>query len=134
MIASLIFVVSSLTLLQFFVSYSRAIIAESRDHLLSEHARDLSGLRSGLRGAEQFRRLSQLIALCPEANDDGLQVNAVRIYFHLLGFVRTLVSWAAPSADSWIEAERRDCAYVVAVVLDRRIAHNRMIMSNLFSH
>jgi hypothetical protein len=134
MIASLIFVVSSLTLLQFFVSYSRAIIAESRNHFLSEQARDLCGMRSGLLAGEQFRRLSQLIALCPEANDDGLQVNAVRIYFHLLGFVRTFVGWAAPSADPWIEEERRGCAYVVAVVLDRRIAHNRMIMSNLLSH
>lgn len=133
MIASLIFVVSSLTLLQFFVSYSRSIIVESRNHLLSEQARDLCGMRSGMLAGEQFRRVSQLIALCPEANDDGLQVNAVRIYFHLLGFARTVLGWASASAGPWIEAERRGCAYVVAVVLDRRIAHNRMIMSNLLS-
>jgi len=134
MIASLIFVVSSLTLLQFFVSYSRAIIAESRNHLLSEQARDLCGMKSSLVAGEQFRRLSQLIALCPEANDDGFQVKAVRIYFYLLGFARTVMGWATPSADPWIEAERRGCAYVVAVVLDRRIAHNRMMMANLLSH
>jgi hypothetical protein len=134
MIAGLIFVVSSFTLLQFFVSYSRSIIAESRNHLLSEQARELCGTKSSSLSGEQFRRLSQLIALCPEANDDGLQVNAVRIYFYLLEVARTVMGWATPSAGPWIEAERRGCAYVVAVVLDRRIAHNRMMMANLLSH
>jgi hypothetical protein len=134
MIAGLIFAVSSLTLLQFFVSYSRSLIAESRNHLLSEQASELCGMKSGLLSGEQFGRLSQLLALCPEANDDGFQVNAVRIYFNLLGFARTAMGWAMPSADPWIEAERRGCAYVVAVVLDRRIAHNRMMMANLLSH
>jgi hypothetical protein len=134
MIAGLIFVVSSLTLLQFFVSYSRAIIAESRNHLLSEQARDLCGIKSSVLAGEQFLRLSQLVALCPAANDDGLQVNAVRIYFYLLGFARTVMGWAMPSAGPWIEAERGGCAYVAAVVLDRRIAHNRMMMANLLSH
>ena len=134
MIAGLIFVVSSLTLLQFFVSYSRSIIAESRNHLLSEQASELCGIRSNLLSGEQFRRLSQLIALCPESNDDGLQVNAMRIYFYLLGFARTAMGWVMPSAGPWIEAERRGCAYVVAVVLDRRIAHNRTMMANLLSN
>lgn len=134
MIAGLIFGVSSLTLLQFFVSYSRSIIAESRNHHLSEQARELCGLKSSLPAGEQFDRLNQLIALCPEANDDGLKVKAVGIYFYMLGFARTIMGWAVPSAGPWIEAEQGGCAYVVAVVLDRRIAHNRMMMANLASH
>lgn len=123
-----------MTLLQFFVSYSRSIIAESRDHTLSEQARELCGIRSSLQMGEQFGRLNQLIALCPEANDDGFKVKAVGIYFYLLGFARTFMSWAVPSAGPWIEAERGGCAYVVAVVLDRRIAHNRMMVANLASN
>jgi hypothetical protein len=134
MIASLIFVVSSLTLLQFFVSYSRSIIAESRGYRLSEQARELCGIKSTLLAGEQFRRLNQLIELCPEADDDGFKVKAVGIYFYLLGFARTFMGWAIPSAGPWIEAERGGCAYVAAVVLDRRIAHNRMMMANLASH
>jgi type III secretory pathway component EscT len=134
MIAGLIFVVSSLTLLQFFVSYSRSIITESRGHTLSEQARELCGIRSSLLAGEQFGRLNQLMALCPEANDDGFKVKAVGIYFHLLGFARTFIGWAIPSADTWIETERGGCAYVAAVVLDRRIAHNRMMVANLASH
>ena len=44
MIASLICVISILTLLQFFVSYSRSLIAEALGHELSEQARVICGL------------------------------------------------------------------------------------------
>jgi len=134
MIAGLIFVVSFLTLLQFFVSYSRSIIAESHNHLLSEQARELCGIRNSLFSGEQFQRLSKLIDLCPEANDDAFQVSIVKIYYYLLGFARTVIGWTMPSAGPWIESERRGCAYVVAVVLDRRIEHNRTMLANLLSH
>jgi hypothetical protein len=134
MIAGLIFGVSSLTLLQFFVSYSRSLIAESRGHRLSEQAREICGIKTSSPAGEQFGRLNQLIALCPEAGDDGFKVKAVAVYFCLLGFAKTFMSWAIPSANPWIEAERRGCAYVAAVVLDRRIAHNRMVMADMASH
>ena len=134
MIAFVIFVVSSLTLLQFFVSYSRSIIAESRGHRLSEQACEICGIKARSLAGEQFGRLNQLIALCPKVGDDGSRVKAVTVYFHLLGFAKTFISWAIPSATPWIEAERGGCAYVVAVVLDRRIAHNRLVMADIASH
>jgi len=134
MIAGLIFGVSSLTLLQFFVSYSRSIIAESRGHRLSEQAREICGIKTNSPAVEHFGRLSQLIALCPEVGDDGFKVRTVAVYFYLLGFAKTILSWAFPAANPWIEAERGGCAYVAAVVLDRRIAHNRMIVADLASH
>ena len=65
MMAVMIFVISILTLLQFFVSYSRSLIAESRGHELSEQAREICGLTARTAAGDQFRRLSQLIALCP---------------------------------------------------------------------
>jgi hypothetical protein len=58
----------------------------------------------------------------------------VSAYFHLLGFLRRLSEWTIPSATAWIEAERGGCAYVAAVVLDRRIAYNRMIVARQASH
>jgi hypothetical protein len=134
MIAAMIFVISFLTLLQFFVSYSRSLIAESRDHELSEQAREICGLTAKTVAGDQFRRLLALIALCPEPGDDSFQVRVVASYFHLLGLGRTLLSRALPSVASWIEAERGDCAYAAAVVLDRRIAYNRMIMTQQSSH
>jgi hypothetical protein len=128
MIAAMIFVISILTLLQFFVSYSRSLIVASRRHELSEQAREICGLTARTVAGDQFRRLQQLIALCPETDGDDFEVRAVSLYFRLLGLVRISLSWAIPSAAPWIEAERGGCAYAAAVVLDRRIAYNRMMM------
>lgn len=129
MIAAMIFAISFLTLLQFFVSYSRSLIAASRSHVLSEETREICGVTARKVAGDQFRRLLALIALCPEPGGDGFQVRVVALYFHLLGFVRNTVSRAIPSTTSWIEEERGGCAYAAAVVLDRRIAYNRMMMA-----
>lgn len=129
MVATLIFVVSFLTLLQFFVSYSRSLIAESRGFELSEHTRVLSGITALTVHGDHFERLLQLIALCPEPGEDRRRVLAVSTYFNLLGLLRLLFSRVIPAAARWVEAERRGCAYVAAVVLDRRIANNRMMLA-----
>ncbi len=134
MIAGLIFAVSFLTLLQFFVSYSRSLIAESRGHELSEQAREICGLTAEAVTGDQFQRLQQLIALCPEPGGDALEVRAIALYFRLVGLVHILLSWAIPSAAPWIEAERGGCAYAAAVVLDRRIAYSRMMVEQQASH
>jgi hypothetical protein len=134
MMATMIFVISILTLLQFFVSYSRSLIAESRGHELSDEAREICGLTARTAAGDQFRRLSELIALCPESGGNGNKLMVVSAYFHLLGLLRRVSEWTIPSATSWIEAERSGCAYVAAVVLDRRIAYNRMIVAQQSSH
>jgi hypothetical protein len=134
MIAGMIFVISILTLLQFFVSYSRSLIAESRGHELSEQAREICGVTARTVAGDQFRRLSELIALCPESGGDGNTLFVVSAYFHFLSFLRRLSEWTIPSATAWIEAERGGCAYAAAVVLDRRIAYNRTIMAQQASH
>jgi hypothetical protein len=127
MTAAMIFVISFLALLQFFVSYGHSVVAASREHELSEEAREICGLTAKTMAGDQFRRLMALIALCPEPEGGRLQVRVVALYFHMLGLARTLLTRAIPSAESWIETERGGCAYAVAVVLDRRIAYNRMM-------
>jgi hypothetical protein len=134
MIAAMIFAISFLTMLQFFVSYSRSLIAASRSHELSEQAREICGVTARTVAGDQFLRLLALIALCPEPGGDSFQVRVVALYFHLLGLVHFLSSRAIPSAASWIEEERGGCAYAVAVALDRRIAYNRMMMTQQTSH
>jgi hypothetical protein len=134
MIAAMIFLISFLTLLQFFVSYSRSLIAASRGHDLSEQASEICGLTAKTAAGDHFRRLLALIALCPEPGGDSFQVRVVALYFHLLGSAGMLLSRAIPSAASWIEAERGGCAYAVAVALDRRISYNRTIMTQQSSH
>ena len=132
MIAALIFGISFLTLLQFFVSYCRSLLAESRLHELSEEAREICGVKAWSGG--QFRRLMELIALCPELGGDQHRVRAVTAYFNLLGLAGIFLSWLIPSTTEWIEAERGGCAYAAAVALDRRIAHTRMMMAQQANH
>jgi hypothetical protein len=134
MIAVMIFGLSVFTLLQFFVSYSRSVIAESRGHELSEQAREICGFTGEGLTVDEFRRLEQLIALCPESGGDGLEVRAVALYFRLVGVAHILLSWAIPSTTQWIEAERGGCAHAAAVVLDRRIAYNRMLVEQQTNH
>lgn len=134
MIAALIFAISIMTLLQFFVSYSRSLIAASQGHELSEQAREMCGLTGEAVTVGQFRRLQQLIALCPEPGGDGFEIRAVALYFRMIGLACVLFCWAIPSAAPWIEAERGGCAYAAAVVLDRRIAYNRMMMAQQMNH
>ncbi len=134
MIAGLIFAISILTLLQFFVSYSRSLIAQSRAHELSERAREICGLTAEGVTGDQFQRLQELIALCPEPGGDALEVRAIVIYFRLVGLVHLLLSRAMPSTAPWIEAERGGCAYAAAVVLDRRIAYSRLMIEQQARH
>jgi hypothetical protein len=134
MIAGLIFAISFMTLLQFFVSYTRSLIAESRGHELSEQAREICGLTAQAVTSDQFERLQQLIALCPEPGGDGIEIRAVSLYFRLVSLVNILLGWAVPSAAPWIEAERGGCAHAAAVVLDRRIAYSRMMMAEQANH
>jgi hypothetical protein len=135
MMPTMIFVISLLTLLQFFVSYTRSLIAESRGYELSEQTREICGFTARTARADQFPRLLQLIELCPENGGDGFKVRAVALYFRLLGMANGLFRWLmVPSAAGWIETERGCCAYAAAVALDRRIAFNRTIMAEQAGH
>jgi hypothetical protein len=127
--AMLIFGASLLALLQFFGVYCHSLIVKSRYCELSEHAREVSGVTARNMRGDQFKRLRQLIALCPEPREDGYPLRAVSTYFGLLGFVRMLLGWVLPAAGKWIESERGGCTYLAAVVLDRRIACSRMLIA-----
>ena len=129
MMPGLIFAVSFLTLLQFFVFYTRSLIAELRAHELSAETREICGLTTRSVPVEQFARLLQLIDLCPERDGDGFKVRAVTLYFRLLGLARDWLGWAIPSVTPWIESERGCCAYAAAAALDRRIAYSRSMMT-----
>ena len=129
MISVLIFGVSFATLLQFFISYNHALVLKSREYQLSEQAREIAGVHSRVIGKEDFQRLLRLIALCPSDGSDQRRVQTVSAYFNLLGWTTKLFSWVRPAISDWIESERSGCAYFVAVILDRRIAHSRVLMA-----
>jgi hypothetical protein len=127
MIAALILVVSAVALVQFFLSYCRALVATYRKWELSDEVRQVAGIRDAAVLAEEFPRLLQLVRLCPES-DDQREIRSVRSYFGLLNLLRPL-SRLIPALQAWVEQERQGCAYFVAVALDRRIAHSRELVA-----
>ncbi len=129
MIAALIFVISMVFLLQFFIAYCRALIAASFRLELSPQAHEVTGIDDHIVRNDDFRRLLQLVRLCPEPGNDGLELRAVRDYYALLGFLRSTLGSLAPALAAWTDRERQGCGYFAAVALDRRIAHNRDLMA-----
>lgn len=129
MIAALILVASSVFLVQFFVAYCRSLLAKSFAVELSREAQQVTGIDDHLVHRNDFKRLLQLVELCPEPGDDAVQLRAVRIYYALMKALRAISSSIVPAVREWVEREQVACGYFAAVALDRRIAHNRGLMA-----
>lgn len=126
--ATLIFFLSAAALLQFFVSYSRSLIAASIKQPLSAEVRDVTGIPTTASG-EDFARVIQLLDLCPERPQERGHIRAINAYFQLLTFLRSTVARIIPALVSWTEMERGQCTYFAAVALDRRIAFSRDMLA-----
>jgi hypothetical protein len=128
MMAGIILACSVVLLLQFFVSYCRSLIAASSRQVLSPEVQDVTGIQRTARG-DDYRRVKQLLQLCPERPEDQNSIQAVSAYFRLLSFLRSTVGQFIPSMQAWTEAERGQCAYFVAVALERRISFSRDMLA-----
>lgn len=128
MMASLIFIVSVVTLLMFFVSYCRSLMASSMRHALSREVRDITGILALPSGGD-FVRVTQLLQLCPERPRDRTGLQAVGIYFRILSLVQQSFARLMPSLQPWTERELAGCASFAVVLLDRRIAFSREILA-----
>jgi hypothetical protein len=128
MIAALVLCCSILFFLQFFVPYCRSVIAASSGHVLSPEVQDVTGLTSPASG-EDFRRVIQLLHLCPDRPEDRGEIRAIGVYFGMLNFVKTLSQSIAPKVRTWVENELGRCTYFAAVALDRRVAFSRDLLA-----
>ncbi|HLZ91426.1 MAG TPA: hypothetical protein VKQ28_06900 [Candidatus Acidoferrum sp.] len=126
--ATLIFLLSSAALLQFFVSYCRSLIAACIKQPLSAEVRDVTGIPSTASAAD-FARVIQLLDLCPERPEERGRIRAINTYFWLLNVVRATLARAIPSLVAWTDMERGQCTYFAAVTLDRRIAFSRDMLA-----
>jgi hypothetical protein len=132
-IAALICVASIVVLLQFFVSYSRSVIAAYQKSELSEQVREVAGIEGEAVRSEQFGQLVQLVRLCPQKRDDSGDLAVVRIYYRMMGWLEALARSAAPGVRQWAQRERVNCTYFAAVALDRRIAYSRALLAQQMS-
>lgn len=128
MMAAIILVCSVVLLLQFFVSYCRSLIAASAKQVLSPEVKDVTGIQKTASG-EDFKRVMQLLHLCPERPEDRNGIQAIGAYFRLLNLLRSTVAQFVPSMRSWTESERGQCAYFAAVALERRISFSRDMLA-----
>ncbi len=81
MMAAVIFIFSAAALLQFFISYCRSLIAASSKQVLSAEVKDVTGIQRFASG-DDFKRVMQLLQLCPEPFDarlDGIGTRTVRL-------------------------------------------------------
>jgi hypothetical protein len=134
MITAIILAISLLSLLQFFISYSRSLIAAYGTMPLSPQVREVAAIRGRSVSGEEFVRLVQLARLCPESSGDHWPVSAITAYFKFLNFVRTASNRLIPSISEWSDRERSGCAYFAAITLDRRIASSRRLMAQQLSN
>ncbi len=128
MMASLVFVFSAAALLQFFISYCRSLIAASSKQVLSAEVKDVTGIQR-IASGDDFRRVMQLLRLCPDRPEDRNSVQAIGAYFGLLNLLRSTVARIVPSMRAWTESERGHCAYFAAVALERRISFSREMLA-----
>ena len=128
MMAAIIFALSAAAMLQFFVSYCRSAIAASSKQVLSSEVKDVTGIQR-IASGDDFKRVMQLLQLCPERPEDRNSVQAIGAYFSLLNFLRSTVARIVPSMRAWTESERAHCAYFAAVALGRRISFSRDMLA-----
>ena len=126
--ATLIFILSALALLQFFISYCRSLIGACIKQPLSAEVRDVTGIPNTAAG-EDFARVIQLLDLCPERPEERGRIRAINLYFRLLNIISSTVARIVPSLKAWTEMERGHCTYFAAVTLDRRIAFSRDMLA-----
>jgi hypothetical protein len=132
MMAGLILVISMAALMQFFVSYCRSLIAASSRRALSPDVQDVIGTERSAKG-EDFERVMQFLHLCPERREDRNGIQAIGAYYRILSAVGKTIGALLPSLRTWTETERSQCAYFVAVALDRRIAYSRDMLADQMS-
>jgi hypothetical protein len=128
MMAGIILVCSVVLFLQFFVFYCRSLIAASAKQALSPEVKDVTGIQRVASG-EDFKRVMQLLQLCPERPEDRNGIQAIGAYFRLLNLLRSTVARMVPSMRVWTETERGQCAYFAAVALERRISFSRDMLA-----
>ena len=128
MMAGIILVCSVVLFLQFFVFYCRSLIAVSSKQALSPEVQDVTGIQRTASGAD-FKRVMQLLQLCPERPEDRNGIQAIGAYFRLLNFLRATLARIVPSLQAWTEIERGQCTYFAAVALERRISFSRDMLA-----
>ncbi len=131
--AAIICVISLAALAQFSIFYLRAIIAATAAEPLSDRMRGVAGVDGQAANAGDFAALLKLHEVCPEVDDGGRGLGAVRTYYRAIAALRSLCGSRFPAFSAWAQREMATCSQYVAVLLDQRIERNLACQAELNS-
>lgn len=120
---------SLLTLPICFVAYCRSKLKAAARVQFTEACLGILRLENGRLEAKHFWQLLAFVDLCPLAENDGTAVAAVRAYFGVLTLLERILPGSLTALRAGTNRERQSCSHLIAVVLDRRIAHARKMLA-----
>ena len=121
-VSALILVFALAALVNFAVSYVRALMLTIASEPLSDRVRQACGNASA--PLSDFDAVLALNEMCPELNRKGKSIGLVRVYYRVLAGSKSLLGRALPSFSLWADHEMETCTRYVAVLVDRRLRSN----------
>ncbi|MHB8754402.1 MAG: hypothetical protein ACYC92_05525 [Candidatus Acidiferrales bacterium] len=112
---------SGMALVQFCLSYCRAILVPYAALEISPATREIIGLEANEIRGGQFNRLRGLVRIAPGPAEGKWQFGIVTAYYRFLSVIDMSVAQLVPVARTWSERESTRCAYFAAAALDRRV-------------
>ena len=134
MIAALIFVVSFAALGQFGFIYMRAVLVSVASQPLSSEVQEAAGVAGRALCADDFSRLLNLHAICPQFTGETGGLKKVSAYYRAVDMLSRLGGKNVPAFSQWAQQELATCARYAAVVLDQRMAMNNAAAAQLRSY
>lgn len=120
MIAAILFMVSTVALVQFALYYWRAIISGIAAQPISDRIRTAAGITAPQIRAQDFRGILSLHDLSPDLRGPNGNFRGVRAYYAVVEKLGKLI----PATASWANAEMLTCSRYVAVLVDQHLDRN----------
>jgi len=117
MVPILILAISVISLIQFAMSYFRAILMQAGQVPVSDEVRAAAGINRGEINDEDFGALRGVHSLTPGGSSG---VGLVAMYYRAMQAVK-LIGGAHQGIAAWTKQEMANCASYVGVQIDRRL-------------
>jgi|SRR5260370_28353326 len=114
--------------LHFFVAHCRSLLAEAMRVTVSAHRMSELGMKEAVPSGEDFPHLMALARLC-ERDEGKRSLRFVQIYYRLLTVMYWVSGGSAPRVARHAEFERAACSHFAVVVLEKRLASMRQLVS-----
>jgi hypothetical protein len=120
MIAAILFIVSTVALVQFALYYCRAILSGVAAQPISDRIRAAAGITAPQIGARDFRSILSLHDLSPDLRGPSGSFRGVRAYYSAVEKLGKLI----PAMACWANAEMIICSRYAAVLVDQHLGRN----------